>query len=169
MPNLHYVPSESRVRAQSTTNKQGSADEVHADAPRFMNAIDLEQQRLYESYDSWMRLGLAKEVARINTPVSRYSKMRAKTDLRNWLAFLQLRMAPNAQWEIRQCANAVAEIVKALWPRTYALFEEHDLHGVHLSRSEADAVRRFLAYSDPAADVPLLAAARKKIDKAVLP
>ncbi len=85
-----------------------------------------------------------KEVARINTPVSRYSKMRAKANLWNWLHFLKLRLAPNAQWEIRQYAEAVASIVKSLWPRTYALFEEHDLHGIRLSASECELLRKWL-------------------------
>lgn len=38
--------------------------------------------------------------------------------------------------------KAVAEITKALWPRTFALFEEYDLYGVHLSRTEARAIYR---------------------------
>jgi thymidylate synthase ThyX len=48
--------------------------------------------------------------------------MRASANLRNWLAFLDLRMAPNAQWEIRQYANVVARLIEDLFPRTYALF-----------------------------------------------
>ena len=68
--------------------------------------------------------GVPKELARILLPVGRYSKMRAQANLRNWLHFLGLRMAPNAQWEIRQYANAVASIVESLYPRTYALFQE---------------------------------------------
>jgi len=65
--------------------------------------------------------GMAKEVARLNTPVSRYSRMRATGNLRNWLAFLTLRMAPGAQFEIRQYAWALADIVQATFPRTWEL------------------------------------------------
>ncbi len=46
-----------------------------------------------------------------------------------------------AQWEIRCYASAVAEIVKSIWPRTYELFEEYDLHGAHLSRAQVRALR----------------------------
>jgi len=35
---------------------------------------------------------------------------------------LTLRMAPNAQWEIRQYANAVGELIAEQFPRTWALF-----------------------------------------------
>lgn len=56
-------------------------------------------------------------------PVARYSRMRASANLRNWLAFLTLRMAPNAQLEIRQYANAVGELVAANFPRAWELFK----------------------------------------------
>lgn len=148
MPNLHYLPSPDRVQKQSTTNRQGSGAAFGEElAAGFITKWEIEQQEVYETYDNFVGAhGVAKEIARLNTPVSRYSKMRAKTDLRNWLAFLKLRMASSAQWEIRQYANACAEIVKQLWPRTWALFEEHDLHGVNLSRTDAARLREVLTY-----------------------
>jgi thymidylate synthase (FAD) len=144
MLNLHYVPDTSRIQKQSSINKQGSELQAMEFADDIRGELEDEQQQIYSRYDRIVEQGVAREVARLNTPVSRYSKMRAKTDLRNWLAFLQLRMASNAQWEIRQYANAVAEIVKSIYPRTYALFEEHTLHGVSLSRSEIEQLRRAL-------------------------
>ena len=127
LPDLNYIPSVERLLVNSKTNKQsgtiaGAAELDAARAEEFREgllAIYDKQERLYQ----WaLSQGVPKELARVHLPVGRYSKMRAKTDLRNWLAFLSLRMAPGAQWEIRQYANAVAEIVKALWPRTFALF-----------------------------------------------
>jgi thymidylate synthase ThyX len=50
--------------------------------------------------------------------------MRASANLRNWLAFLTLRLDGAAQWEIRQYAQAVSEFVKDKFPRTWGLFEE---------------------------------------------
>lgn len=165
MPNLHYLPAPERVQKQSTTNKQGSAEGLPLDrADIVVHEMELQQQLIYETYDELVKEGVAKEVARLNTPVSRYSKMRAKTDLRNWLAFLTLRMAPNAQWEIRQYANAVATIVKAVWPRTFALFEEHDLHGVHLSRKEAQTIHNVLC-GKPPSDCGMTEAELRALDK----
>ena len=156
MPDLHYLPELSRIQKQSKTNRQGS-DEVFAEneARSVVDEMKLQQDMLYDTYDGWVENGLAKEVARLNTPVSRYSKMRAKTDLRNWLAFLQLRMAPAAQFEIRQFANAVSEMVKAIWPRTYELFDEHDLYGVRLSRTERAQLLAWLGMHPYAADKPV--------------
>lgn len=149
MPNLHYEPSLDRVRQkQSALNKQGGSDKdliEESIAKEYLDEIIIEQEHLYENYESMLERGMAKEVARINTPVSRYSKMRATCDLRNWLAFLKLRMAPDAQYEIREYANAVAEIIKQLWPRTYSLFEEYDLHGVSISRTELQVIRDVVA------------------------
>lgn len=145
MPNEHYLPELTRFKKQSTTNKQGSgASFSEAEAVLYRNTLGGEQQATYEQYDRMVRDGMAKEVARINTPVSRYSKMRAKTDVRNWLAFLRLRMEKGAQWEIQMYAHAVATIVNALYPKTYELFLEHDLMGVSFSRTEMRSLRTVL-------------------------
>lgn len=153
MPDLHYVPEPKRIQLQSTDNKQGSAPgSCSPERAEAVIGVFTQQQRdVYDYYTLMVGSGVAKEVARLNTPVSRYSKMRAKTDLRNWLAFLQLRMAPNAQWEIRQYANAVARIVEDLFPKTWELFEEYTLHAVRLSRSEVELLRDHLrrAKDDP--------------------
>lgn len=129
MPNLHYVPSVERILegGQGVANRQGSAalpitrEQAEQVRQRFQDT----QQRIYDEYEALIKVvGLSKELARINTPVSRYSRMRASANLRNWLAFLTLRMAPNAQWEIRQYANALGALVEAGFPRTWALFCE---------------------------------------------
>lgn len=142
MPNLHYIPQRERFEPSNSTNKQ-EASEFFPVGTRenFQELVDKDQQSIYKLYEGMLAAGVPKEIARLNTPVSRYSRMRAKTDLRNWLGFLNLRMRENAQLEIRVYANAVAEIIKSLWPRSYALFEEHDLHSVTLSRTELKALK----------------------------
>lgn len=137
MPNLHYVPNPERIQRQSKSNKQGSAEPFsEAYAGAVIKDLKDEQEAIYQSYDDLIQDGVANEIARINTPVSRYSKMTAKTDLWNWLHFLGLRTAPGAQWEIRQYANVVASIVQALWPRTFAIVDEHMLGATRFSRTE---------------------------------
>lgn len=128
LPNENYIPTVERLLINSKTNKQAGvvpgANELTPDTAEFF------QNRLEEMYDSQERLyqaalktGVPKELARIHLPVGRYSRMRATTNLRMWIAFLTLRMAPNAQWEIRQYANAVAEILRERFPRTMKLFD----------------------------------------------
>lgn len=141
MKDLHYLPELERIVKQSTTNKQGSSKEVMPNASDIVSELERQQTEIYGYYDAWVGNGMAKEVARLNTPVSRYSKMRAKTDLRNWLAFCNLRMRPRAQWELRQFANEVGNIIKAAWPKVWNLFEEYDLYAASFSRTELAALR----------------------------
>jgi len=136
MPNLHYIPSVERIieSTKKSGNRQasgggtllttipGQTQEQVAEAIR--QELIREQQEIYDRYERLISYGVAKEVARIDTPVSRYSRMYASTDLRNWLAFLTLRMDPAAQYEIQMYAHAVAELVESTFPRTYELFVE---------------------------------------------
>lgn len=129
MPNLHYVPSIERLResGKKSANKQESGGGLELSDETLTEIRELlvrEQSRIYEQYEWLLSLGLSKELARINTPVSRYSRMRASANLRNWLAFLTLRMDLAAQWEIRQYANAVGGFIAELFPRTWELFVE---------------------------------------------
>lgn len=145
MPNIHYLPEADRIQRQSTANKQGSAEAMDSDtAAQVRSELQREQEEIYGYYEGWCEAGIAREVARINTPVSRYSKMRAKGNIRNWFQFLNLRMRPDAQFEIRQYAEEVGKLLSWLWPKAYNLFEEYDLFGAHFSRSELRALRLYL-------------------------
>jgi thymidylate synthase (FAD) len=142
MPNLHYVPSVQRIiaSAKKSKNKQESGEGVlnfpalfseglpeRRDAQmarEIQHQIRAEQARIYELYEGMLSWGVSKEIARLDTPVSRYSRMRATANLRNWLAFLTLRMDPAAQFEIRQFAWCVGDAIERAFPRTWALFQE---------------------------------------------
>lgn len=149
MPNLHYVPDSSRIVKQSKSNKQSSADEKLDDefVINYIESCKQEQDSIYCNYESNIQAGLVREIARVNTPVSRYTKMRAKANLRNWLHFLELRMASNAQYEIRQYANAVATIIQDLFPKTYSLFEEFVQGSIILSNTERAIIKMLLLQS----------------------
>lgn len=144
MPDLHYLPPVERMVKQDQKNKQAGAEArlEGALAVTVQELMKREQRWLYDDYAALIEEGLAREVARINTPVSRYTRFRAKANLRNWLGFLHLRLAENAQQEIRVFAEAVASLVKDLWPRTWELFEEYDRYGKHLSRTEAESYKQ---------------------------
>ena len=134
LPQEDYMPAVNvlttrMLAARETSNRQASAG-VNCAAP--VSAADIlawlaDLANLYTHaqrvYDAGLALGVPKELARLPIPVARYSRMRASANLRNWLAFLTLRLAPNAQWEIRQYAHAIGGLLYELFPRTYALFE----------------------------------------------
>jgi|HubBroStandDraft_2_1064218.scaffolds.fasta_scaffold06599_5 thymidylate synthase (FAD) len=128
LPDLNYVPTVERLMLKGGSNKQASgtgAELTLYEAELFREKL-ADIYRLQETiYQEALCLGVPKELARVHLPVGRYSRMRASANLRNWLAFLTLRCAPTAQWEIRQYANALAVELRKLFPRT---MENHRAH-----------------------------------------
>ena len=129
LPDEDYLPTVERLMVNSTKNKQagtaaGAVDLTEEDAERFRRALDISYKEAEGLYQEALKAGVPKELARIHLPVARYSRMRASANLRNWLAFLTLRMDSHAQYEIRVYAEAVGSVVQAVFPRTYALFLE---------------------------------------------
>ena len=170
LPDLNYVPTVERLMMNSTTNKQAGvaagADELSAvGASVYRQSLVKMYEQQEALYQEALKMGVPKELARCHLPVGRYSRMRAKTDLRNWLAFLELRQADTAQWEIRQFADGVAGIVQEIWPRTFALYEEHARHGVRIGQTEAMVLRETLDLLAPMSapkTMPRLHAALRK-------
>lgn len=126
LPNVNYLPTIERLMQDGGKNKQaqGFKPITKESAEDAMEAMSYLYQECQGSYESMLEAGVPKELARLVLPVARYSKMRANANLRNWLAFLTLRMDQAAQWEIRQYANAVGSIISELFPRTWELFIE---------------------------------------------
>jgi len=132
LPDVNYVPSVDRLMTSSKTNKQAGtvkgADELTVERAELYQTRLVEMYRDQEAlYQRSLAVGVPKELARVHLPVGRYTRMRATANLRNWLGFLTLRMAPGAQWEIRQYAGAVHDLLQPLFPRTLGLFDEDTL------------------------------------------
>lgn len=123
---INYIPTIERLMMRSDKNKQAQStgrmltEELAAD---FQNALREQYENCQRLYELALESGVPKELARCVLPVGRYSRMMASTDLRNWLGFLTLRMDETAQWEIRQYANAVGELIANCFPRTWELFQ----------------------------------------------
>lgn len=132
LPDVNYMPTVERCMVVNGANKQANAvkgaDELtHESALAWLEELTAVYEHAERVYQSGLRRGIPKEVARLPIPVGRYSRMWASTNLRNWLAFLTLRSdcVPSgkaAQWEIRQFANGVASLIQERFPRTYDLF-----------------------------------------------
>lgn len=127
LPDLNYLPTVERCLMVNTTNKQagavkGSDTLTPESAMNWISSLRFEYEVSESLYQEALEKGIPKEIARICIPVGRYSRMRASTNLRNWLGFLTLRMDEGAQWEIRQYANAVGRIISKQFPQTWQLF-----------------------------------------------
>ncbi len=122
LPDENYVPTLERLMTPSTANKQAQSTGAvlrESDALDWLAALADSYEASQRCYEFGLKLGVPKELARLPVPVARYSVMRATGNLRGWLGFMKLRCAPNAQWEIRQFANVVADLVRVQFPRTY--------------------------------------------------
>jgi thymidylate synthase (FAD) len=129
LPNLNYIPTVERLLMGGghLTKQAGTVEGAEAltkeNAQLFRERLGMIYAKDEGLYQDALRMGVPKELARVHLPVGRYSRMRASTCLRNWLGFLTLRMDRNAQYEIRQFANAMGRLLKQLFPRTWELFE----------------------------------------------
>lgn len=127
--NDFYEPSV--WRRQSADNKQGSEGEIDSfDAGALSDKLTAHYQQSFDLYEEALAAGVAKEQARLFLPgFSMYYTWVAKTDAHNLMHFLSLRMAPDAQWEIRQYAQAIYDhfFLPAL-PWTAEAFGEYVLN-----------------------------------------
>lgn len=99
------------------------------------------QEDAFHYYHLNLDRNLARELARINLPLSTYSEMYWKMDLHNLFHFLRLRMDEHAQWEIQQYAKAIHEIIKPIVPMSCEAFEDYVLGAVRFSAKEMELLK----------------------------
>ena len=137
MPSECYVPSADQIRPQSKSNKQGRGDgEIRGSMHKERAAFELEAVAAHDEYQRRLDTGMARELARINLPLSQYTEFYWKIDLHNLFHFLRLRLHPHAQYEIRVYAEAIADIVRPWVPMAWRAFEDYRLKSISLSRAE---------------------------------
>lgn len=144
MPDEFYLPE--TLREQSKKNKQSSSEEeISLEAQKeILKIIRRDQENVYASYQQMLGDGIARELARINLPLSLYTQWYWQIDLHNLFHFLKLRMDPHAQMEIRAYANEMAKMAKAVAPIAYEAFEEHVLYATKISKSTREKLLKVL-------------------------
>ena len=148
-----YIPEPGHLAAQSTQNNQGRGQVLQgAEAARVLDILREDAMRAYDNYEDMLtpdegagKLGLARELARMNLPANIYTQWYWKVDLHNLFHFLRLRADSHAQYEIRTYAETLCEIVKDWVPAAYSAFEDYRLGGVSLSGKGAALLKRRLA------------------------
>jgi thymidylate synthase (FAD) len=146
MPLLFYKPAEGNFALQSQSNRQGR--EGGAPAEVYREAVERWERLRAEAGDTYRWLleeDVAREIARIDLPVSTYTQWYWKIDLHNLLHFLSLRADPHAQYEIRVYADAMLETVRRWVPITFDAFVNYRMGGAHLSATALDVVKRLIA------------------------
>lgn len=157
-----YLPRLEDLAPQSAQNHQGrGVDPVSPEEAVFaLNLLKSDALQVYDHYEQLMnasadgevldesKTGIARELARMNLTLNYYTQWYWKIDLHNLMHFLMLRADSHAQYEIRVYADAILEVMKKWVPFAYEAFEEHRLHGAHLSRGGLNVVKRLLAGED---------------------
>ncbi|HOO13756.1 MAG TPA: FAD-dependent thymidylate synthase [Candidatus Marinimicrobia bacterium] len=142
MEDEFYLPEETAIQYQNKDNRQGRDPQevpVHL-RQKVLNILAKGQQVAYDDYQKMLADDIARELARINLPLSLYTQWYWQIDLHNLFHFLELRMDEHAQWEIRQYANVIADITRAVAPLAFRAFETHVVKAVRFSGSEIQAL-----------------------------
>ena len=145
MPLVFYRPEADQFALQSRSNRQGreggAATAVYREAIRRWEELRTQSGGAY----AWMlEEDVARELARIDLPLSTYTQWYWKIDLHNLLHFLTLRVDPRAQWEIQEYACVMAAMMKRVAPLSYEAWIDYDLCARSFTRAERDVLTRLV-------------------------
>lgn len=154
----YYIPSPEHLAAQSQNNKQGRGQTLTgAEAAHVLNLLKNDSSQAYDHYIEMLnedengaaidpnRLGLARELARMNLSLNFYTQWYWKVDLHNFMHFLSLRADAHAQYEIRAYADVMLGMFKRWLPITYEAFVQYRLENLSLSKNALSVIKRLLA------------------------
>jgi thymidylate synthase ThyX len=146
MPLLFYRPAKENFGLQSRANRQGRAqavapEELYCEALTRWEQVRTATGNVYK----WLLEGdVARELARIDLPLSTYTQWYWKIDLHNLIHFLTLRIDDHAQLEIREYAKVLAGILQRVAPLSYDAWLDYELNGERFSCAELAVLRHFV-------------------------
>lgn len=109
-----YIPQE--IRIQSKNNKQGSEGKLllleNGEDP--VQFFETSCNQMYEKYNYLVKAGAAKEQARALLPQNIYSECMWTASLQCILYVLHQRLKSDAQFEIREYAKAIAQLMSPI-------------------------------------------------------
>lgn len=161
MTDEFYIPEQTRIQAQSSDNKQGSAGQLaeqelemalntiqRVSAENYLDYLSLINDPNGRDYNLGERQGLARELARMVLPVNNYTELYWKIDLKNLFHYLNLRIDSHAQHEIQQLALPIAEHVKRICPIAWEAFEDYWQQATTVSRLEKNLLQELINFSN---------------------
>ncbi len=146
MPLLFYTPGSNDFALQSADNKQGRMQEG-ADPALYRDAVERWEalrKQASEDYEWLVGQDVARELARIDLPLSTYTQWYWKIDLHNLIHFLTLRADLHAQYEIRAYAEVMAGMLKRVAPLSYEAWIDYGFAAAPMSRGELSALRALI-------------------------
>jgi thymidylate synthase (FAD) len=127
LPEEFYTPSPEAIGVQDAKNHQSrniGGQDIDKDAAAsitdYMQRHNSDSFGTYKALLSW---GVPRELARTVLPVAAYSHMFATVNLHNLFRFLDERLSPHAQYEIRVYAQALLELIEPIVPVAVAAWK----------------------------------------------
>ena len=156
-----YLPSSEHLAAQSQNNRQGRGDVLEGEqAKKILDLLKSDAERTYGNYEQMLnerydgtvidenKIGLARELARMNLTLNTYTQWYWKTDLLNLMNFLRLRADDHAQYEIRAYAEAMLDTLKKWVPITYGAFVDYRVGGTEVSLKGKEIIQKLIKGED---------------------
>ena len=150
MPLLFYRPEYEQFALQAESNRQGR-ESTSADREVYDRAVgwwEETRERSSDTYGWLVENDVARELARIDLPLSTYTQWYWKIDLHNLMHFLTLRVDSHAQWEIRRYGEVMAGMLKRLAPLSYEAWIDYQVCGTRVGRSELEILRELVAVDE---------------------
>ncbi len=153
-----YLPTKDQLASQSKNNRQGRGDVLQGkQAEEVLNILKDDATRTYDNYEKLLnerfdgtkidenKIGLARELARMNLTLNTYTQWYWKTDLLNLLNFLFLRADDHAQYEIRVYAEKMLDTVKRWVPITYQAFMDYRVGAAEISSKGLKVIKSMIS------------------------
>lgn len=119
-----YVPEPQMFGHQHTDNKQmRDVDMYQENGTVWYCTMRDHCNEAVAKYESYLRQGMPRELARTILPQSMYTRFYGTVNLANLFKFLSLRDHPHAQHEIREYAAAIDNIVEKLCPISHSAYK----------------------------------------------
>ena len=152
-----YLPTSENLAAQSQSNRQGRGEVLKGDqAKKVLDLLKNDAERTYSNYEEMLnerydgtvidekKIGLARELARMNLTLNTYTQWYWKTDLLNLMNFLRLRADHHAQYEIRAYAEVMLDTLKKWVPTTYEAFMDYRVGGTEVSAKGKNVIQKMI-------------------------
>ena len=153
-----YLPSKENLAAQSSSNRQGRGQVITGDqAEKVLGLLKEDAERTYSNYEEMLnqkydgsiidekKIGLARELARMNLTLNTYTQWYWKTDLLNLMNFLRLRADHHAQYEIRAYADVMLDTLKRWVPITFDAFMDYRVGGTEVSSKGKEVIKKLIS------------------------
>jgi len=159
MEDEFYVPKAQNLAAQSLQNHQGRDEGGSLNADEQKIVLDILKKDSQNCYDNYLNMinqdkkgniidenkdGVARELARMNLTLNCYTQWYWKIDLHNLFHFLALRVDSHAQYEIREYAKIMLDMVQKWVPHSYAAFVKNRMNGEEFSSGAVLAIKKML-------------------------